>query len=127
MPFLRVIRDKRGYETTYLMHWCREGTKQKSRILYVFRTPGGVRVGRDALESDVLRRIEAEHPDIEFDWNAVFHNQQVIETAIQRKSTEGVWVRAAIQPTAATPANPPRLPMELIIARAAAAGRPVRN
>ena len=81
MPFLRVIRDKRGYETTYLMHWCREGTKQKSRILYVFRTPGGVRVGREALESDVLRQIEAEHPDIEFDWNAVFHNQQVIETA----------------------------------------------
>ena len=83
MPFLRVIRDKRGYETTYLMHWCREGTKQKSRILYVFRTPGGVRVGREALESDVLRQIEAEHPDIEFDWNAVFHNQQVIETAVE--------------------------------------------
>jgi hypothetical protein len=39
-----------------------------------------VRVGRDALDSDVLRQIEAQHPDIEFDWNAVFHNQQVIET-----------------------------------------------
>ena len=81
MPFLRVIRDKRGYETTYLMHWCREGTRQRSRILYMFRTPGGVRVGREALEADVLKQIEAQHPDIEFDWNAVFHNQQVIETA----------------------------------------------
>jgi hypothetical protein len=81
VPFLRVIRDKRGYETTYLMHWCREGTRQRSRILYMFRTPGGVRVGRDALEADVLKQLEAQHPDIEFDWNAVFHNQQVIETA----------------------------------------------
>jgi hypothetical protein len=81
VPFLRVIRDKRGYETTYLMHWCREGTRQRSRILYMFRTPGGIRVGREALEADVLKQIEAQHPDIEFDWNAVFHNQQVIETA----------------------------------------------
>ena len=49
MPFLRVIRDKRGYETTYLMHWCREGARQRSRILYMFRTPGGIRVGREAV------------------------------------------------------------------------------
>jgi hypothetical protein len=81
VPFLRVIRDKRGYETTYLMHWCRDGTRQRSRILYVFRTPGGIRVGREALESDVLKQIEAQHPDIEFDWNAVFQNQQIIETS----------------------------------------------
>ena len=81
MPFLRVIRDKRGYETTYLMHWIREGTRQRSRILYVFRGPGGMRVGREALEPDVLKQIEAQHPEIEFDWHAVFHNQQVIESA----------------------------------------------
>src|SRR5882672_3064698 len=80
------------------MHWCREGTKQKSRILYVFRTPGGVRVGREALESDVLKRIEAEHPDIEFDWSAVFHNQQVIETATEPR-------RLRKRPSAETPAE----------------------
>ena len=78
-----MLRDKRGYETTYLMHWCREGAKQRSRILYVFRTPGGVRVGRDALDPDVLKEIEAHHPDIEFDWNAVLHNQQVIDNAAE--------------------------------------------
>lgn len=65
------------------MHWSREGTRQRSRILYMFRTPGGVRVGRGALEDDVLKRIEAQHPDIEFDWTAVFHNQQVIETTAE--------------------------------------------
>src|SRR3954468_12970705 len=63
------------------MHWCREGARQRSRILYMFRTPGGVRVGREALEPDVLKQIEAQHPDIEFDWSAVFHNQQVIDAA----------------------------------------------
>jgi len=85
VPFLRVIRDKRGYETTYLMHWIREGSRQRSRILYVFRSPGGMRVGREALEPDVLRQIEAQHPDIEFDWQAVFHNQQVIESTPEQR------------------------------------------
>ena len=64
MPFLRVIRDKRGYETTYLMHWYREGSRQRTRILYIFRSPGGVRVGRQSLEPEVLRDIEARHPEL---------------------------------------------------------------
>ena len=80
MPFLRVIRDKRGYETTYLMHWYRDGARQRSRILYVFRSPGGVRVGRESLEPDVLRDIEAQFPDIAFDWKAVLDNRQIVDT-----------------------------------------------
>ena len=81
MPFLRVIRDKRGYETTYLMHWYREGTRQRSRILYIFRSPGGVRVGRDALDPEVLRELETHHPDIDFDWKTVIDHRQVVETS----------------------------------------------
>jgi hypothetical protein len=85
VPFLRVIRDKRGYETTYLMHWFREGNRQRSRILYVFRTPGGVRVGRAALEPDVLRHIEAEYPDIDFDWTVIRDNQQIVEPVMEQR------------------------------------------
>lgn len=81
MPFLRVMRDKRGYETTYLMHWFRDGARNRSRVLYMFRTPGGVRVGRQPLDREVLRQIEAQHPDIQFDWNAVRETQQIIEPA----------------------------------------------
>ena len=81
VPFLRVMRDKRGYETTYLLHWFREGTRQRSRVLYVFRTPGGVRVGRTPLDGDVLRQIETRYPDIAFDWDEVRQNQQIIESA----------------------------------------------
>jgi hypothetical protein len=98
VPFLRVIRDKRGYETTYLMHWQREGNRQHSRILYVFRTPGGVRVGREALEADVLKEIEAQHPEIEFDWSAVFHNRQIVETETEPR-------RPRKRPPAETPAE----------------------
>jgi len=102
VPFLRVIRDKRGYETTYLMHWYREGNRQRSKILYVFRSPGGVRVGRRSLEPEVLRQLEREHPEIDFDWKAVIDNQQVVEPASDQRRPRRREVPAA--PRAAEPA-----------------------
>jgi hypothetical protein len=120
VPFLRVIRDKRGYETTYLMHLYRDGQRQRSRILYLFRTPGGVRVGRDPLEPDVLRQIEAQYPDIVFNWQLVRESQQLIETAAEprrrrpRREDESAAVAsspaepapAEAAPAAAAPAPP---------------------
>ena len=114
MPFLRVIRDKRGYETTYLMHWFREGSRQQSRIIYAFRSPGGVRVGRAPLEPEVLRQIEARHPDIEFDWPVVLDNRQVIESSpeqrrpLKRRRDDAAPrpAPAPAAPTAAPPATP---------------------
>jgi len=103
VPFIRIIRDKRGYETTYLMHWYKEGHKQRSRILYVFRSPGGVRVGRAPLEPEILRTIEAQYPDIAFDWKAVVDHQQVVEPAPEmrrprkRKRTEEELAADAIR------------------------------
>jgi hypothetical protein len=85
VPFLRVIRDKRGYETTYLMHWFRDGNRQRSRILYVFRTPGGVRVGCDPLEPAVQRELEARHPEIPFEWKVIREHQQIIEPAVEQR------------------------------------------
>ena len=87
MPFLRVIRDKRGYETTYLMHWFQDNGRQRSRILYAFRTPSGTRVGRDALDPGLMRQLEATNPGIPFDWKAVLAERQVIEptTEIRRR------------------------------------------
>ena len=105
MPFLRVIRDKRGYETTYLMHLYREGQRQRSKILYVFRTPGGVRVGRDPLEPDVLRQIEAQYPDIAFNWALVRESQQLIETAAEPRRR-----RPRREEEAPAAASPPSLP-----------------
>jgi hypothetical protein len=114
VPFLRVIRDKRGYETTYLMHWFREGNRQRSRILYVFRTPGGVRVGRAPLEPDVLRHLEAEHPDIDFDWNVIRENQQIVEPLIEqrrkRPKSEEAEAPAIAEPVEVVPVSTPVAP-----------------
>lgn len=115
MPFLRVVRDKRGYETTYLMHWFREGNRQRSRILYVFRTPGGVRVGREPLDPEVLRDIESLFPAIPFDWKAVLSNRQVIESGPEPRrrkprpaetaTAEGQPPEAVATPAEAAPAS----------------------
>jgi hypothetical protein len=114
VPFLRVVRDKRGYETTYLMHWFREGNRQRSRILYAFRTPGGVRVGREPLEPEVLRDIESLFPAIPFDWKAVLSSRQVIESASEpRRRKRHPADAAAVEgqaPAAAAPSAPAAVP-----------------
>lgn len=112
MPFLRVIRDKRGYETTYLMHLYREGHRQRSRILYVFRSPGGVRVGRGALDPDVLRELEAQYPDIAFDWKDVREHQQHIEISPEprRRKPPKREEAVAAAPDVQAPAPAPPLP-----------------
>ena len=66
-----------------MMHLYREGHRQRSRILYVFRSPGSVRVGREALEPEVRREIEARYPDIAFDWKDVREHQQHIEMSAE--------------------------------------------
>jgi hypothetical protein len=104
VPFLRVLRDKRGYETTYLVHWFRDGNRQRSKILYMFRTPPGVRVGRDVLEPAIVREIEAQHPEIEFDWRALLDNRQIIDNAADPRRQ-----RPRKKPAAA-PAPPPEAP-----------------
>jgi hypothetical protein len=127
VPFLRVIRDKRGYETTYLMHWYREGGRQRSRILYVFRTPGGVRVGRDPLSPDVQRQLEARHPDIAFDWGAVKDNQQIIEPAPDlRRRRPGPGARREDAPPAQPPPIPTPEPAVVRTSEAAAPPAPAR-
>lgn len=67
MPFLRFTRDKRGYEHTYLLHAsARKGGA--ARLLYWYRTPPGVKVGRPAFDESVRHALEAQHPGITFDW-----------------------------------------------------------
>jgi hypothetical protein len=72
---LRFTRDKRGYETTSLVHAGRHNGRSRQRILYWFRTPPGVKVGRPALDEDAIRWIEEHNPDIEFDWPKILQAQ----------------------------------------------------
>ena len=68
---MRFARDKRGYETTSLVHAERRQGRSRQRILYWFRTPPGVKVGRPALDEAAIRWIEEHNPDIEFDWQKI--------------------------------------------------------
>lgn len=105
MPFLRVIRDKRGYETTYLMDWYQESGRQRSRVLYAFRGPGGVRVGRLPLEPSTMHELEIRYPGVAFDWKAIFADRQVIESGPDLRRRRPRREDAPAEP--ATPANKP--------------------
>lgn len=76
MPFLRLTRDRRGFENTYLMHAAHPG--ERPRILYWYRTAPGVMLGRPPLDEDAIRAIEDQHPDIEFDWPAILALSEVM-------------------------------------------------
>ncbi len=71
MPFLRFSRDKRGYANTYLCHTFREEGVLRMRVLYWFRTPPDVEVGRPALDAEAIRDIEASNPGLTFDWDEI--------------------------------------------------------
>jgi hypothetical protein len=57
------------------VHGERRRGRARSRILYWFRTPPGVRVGRAALDPEAIRLIEERHPDIAFDWPRILKGE----------------------------------------------------
>jgi hypothetical protein len=86
VPFIRYSRDKRGYENTFVMHAYRPGQgPQRARVLYLFRTPAHVKIGRKALEPEVMEALEHTHPDLSFDWT----NVQTERTSEMPDSREG--------------------------------------
>jgi hypothetical protein len=76
VPFLRLTRDRRGFENTFLMHADRPG--DRPRLLYWYRTAPGILLGRPALDEDAIRAIEEQHPDIDFDWPAILALSEVM-------------------------------------------------
>src|SRR5260221_13044839 len=72
MAFFRFSRDKRGYEHFYLVEPTtnRRG-KSRPRVLYWFRTPPNVKIGREPFDEDVQRALEAQNPNVTFDWRKI--------------------------------------------------------
>ena len=91
MPFLRLARDERGYETTMLLH-VPHG-HQRPRVLYWYRSAPGIRVGRPALDEDAIRSIEEQHPEIEFDWPHILEVGAAMPIEIERRPERGPRVR----------------------------------
>jgi hypothetical protein len=76
VPFLRLTRDRRGFENTFLMHADRPGARP--RLLYWYRTAPGIVQGRSPLDEEAIRTIEEQHPDIDFDWPAILALAEVM-------------------------------------------------
>jgi hypothetical protein len=72
LAFLRFSRDQRGVENFYLVQPTtnRRG-KVRQRVLYWFRSPPDVKVGREPFDQNVRRALETQYPDVEFDWRAI--------------------------------------------------------
>jgi hypothetical protein len=62
------------------VHNARRRGKGQSRILYWFRTPPGVRVGRSAIDEDAIRLLEQHNPDVQFDWTHILKPTPQIPT-----------------------------------------------
>ena len=110
---MRFNRDKRGYENTFVVHADRQRGRGQSKILYWFRTPPGVRVGRAALDEDAIRLLEEHNPEIDFDWTRILKGPapETVERRPPERRAEARSARPA-PPVAETPAalEPERAP-----------------
>jgi hypothetical protein len=105
VPFIRHSRDKRGFESTYVMHAYRTapGGPSRTRVLYLFRSPPHVRVGRHPLDAEVMEALEHTHPDLTFDWSALQRESVTMRSEPREISRER---RRDQRPS--RPAPPPR-------------------
>jgi hypothetical protein len=84
VTYVRVSRDQRGYETTFLLHARHPGDRPK--VIYWYRTAPGVRVGRPAFDEEVIRTLEEQHPEIEFDWDQLMEEARLVTPEPERKA-----------------------------------------
>ena len=116
MPFLRLSRDQRGYENTFLLHAVHPGGRP--RVLYWYRSAPGVRVGRLALDEDAIRAIEERYPEIEFDWPLILEEANSLPPEAElrperprRKAPRPREFEASTSPAVIAPPQPEREPV----------------
>jgi hypothetical protein len=110
VPFIRHTKDKRGYESTYVMHAYRPAQGPgRTRVLYLFRSPAHVRIGRRALDEEAREALTHTHPDLLFDWAAIAREsgpprQEAPSWPPRREARQAPPVRS--QPAPAEPRAP---------------------
>jgi hypothetical protein len=57
-------------------------------VLYWFRTPPGVKVGRSALDEDAIRLLEELNPEVEFDWTRILKGEVELRPEPDRRSNQ---------------------------------------
>lgn len=67
MPAVKLLHDRRGYQYISLHHAeARQGSS--SRMLYWFRSPPGLKVGREPFDGATRGLLAARYPTLSFDW-----------------------------------------------------------
>jgi hypothetical protein len=116
VSFLKFSRDRRGYEHFYLVEPVtgRRG-KTRQRVLYWFRTPPNVKVGREPFDPQVMRALEAQYPRVQFDWEQLRHTpipsaepeywreRRRAERVVRRMQEEEDAQAAAVEPPTPEP------------------------
>jgi hypothetical protein len=81
MAFLRFTRDRRGYEHFQLVEPA-ANRRGPPRLLYWFRSPPNVKMGREPFDAIVRTALEQQYPDLQFDW------PQILRTPIPSAEAE---------------------------------------
>ena len=112
MPFVRFSRDRRGYEHLYLVDSKEHG---RSRVIYWFRTPPGVKVGRSPFDTATQHSLEQQYPDVKFDWPQIVAARipplAPVENWREKRRAERAFKRARAEEVVEV-AEPQRLPAE---------------
>ena len=122
MPFIRYSRDKRGYESTVVLHAYRGANgPPRTRVLYLFRSPSHAKVGRRPLDAEVMEALEHTHPDLTFDWSGLTR----VATVAPRFEARGRYERPANRAgrSQSRPQAPAPPPIPVIIEDDSALGR----
>jgi len=119
VPFIRHSRDKRGYETTVVLHSARPGQgAPRPRVLYLFRSPANLRVGRRAFDEEVVEALEHTHPEVAFDWPTLTRESAELRAEPDRPRRSGPRARHQASGRSSPPSPPRRtaLPPEPAVA-----------
>ncbi|MEO6237522.1 MAG: hypothetical protein ABIQ52_11035 [Vicinamibacterales bacterium] len=65
------------------------GRGRGKRLLYWFRTPPAVRVGRAPIDETAIRLLEQHNPDVQFDWTRILKTPQAPEPQVRRDARDG--------------------------------------
>ena len=58
------------------------------RLLYFFRTPPGVRVGRAPIDEAAIRLLEQHNPDVQFDWTRILKDPPLTDAPPRREGRD---------------------------------------
>jgi hypothetical protein len=78
---------------------------QRTRVLYLFRSPSHLRMGRRPLDEEAREALEHTHPDLSFDWTVLGRETETVRS--DDREREGPRVRRSGGATRGTrPASP---------------------